>query len=141
MSYHQCLQDDSKYGFGAERELKEAIEKYLDIQLQTTDKTHIFDYINEDKKILVELKSRRCKKTQYRTTMISCYKIQEAMKKIEQGYTIYLFFNFRYKLCIYELKVINKDWISSGGRWDRFREEINNYYFIPVDMLTDLSKD
>ena len=139
MSYNQCLVQDRLFGFDQEEKLKEIIEKHLDIELERTDKSCVYDFVNEEKKILIELKSRRCGKNKYKSTMISCHKIGELLKKVEEGYTIYLFFNFCDKICYYELKEYNEKWVSISGRFDRYRDELNNYYFIPIEELTDLS--
>ena len=138
MSYNDCLVKDRLYGFDQEEKMKEIIEKALDIKLERSDKNAVYDFINKDKKILIELKSRRCRKNQYKTTMISCHKIGELLKKVEEGYTVYLFFNYLDCVCYYEFTQYNKDWVSVSGRWDRFRDELNNYYFIPIEELIDL---
>jgi len=95
----------------------------------------------ETKKIIIELKSRRCNYDTYPTTMISVFKIKSLLRKVENGYRVYIFFNFTDGLYFYCLDRLNESYIQSGGRMDRGRVEIKNYYFIPVSQLhnVDLS--
>ena len=34
--------------------------------------------------------------------------------------------------------IINQFELREGGRWDRGRPELNQYYYIPIEILTEL---
>jgi hypothetical protein len=136
--YNNKLNIDIKFGEEKENDLKSKLETYFKCKLEKTNKCHLFDYIDEQNKILIELKSRRNTKMKYPTTMIGYNKILESIKKIKEGYTIYYIFNFTDKLSFYKFEKDNNDYHSIGGRKDRGRPEFKKYYFIPVNLLTDI---
>ncbi len=129
---------DLLFGFQKETELKQTIEKHFNCDFDHTDKYHPYDFINKDKKIMVELKSRNNSYSKYPTTMIGMNKIKYGM---ESDYTCYFLFNFTDGLYYYKLsdKTIVECDISKGGRKDRGRLEYNQYLFIPTVLLTQIS--
>ena len=145
MNIPQYAINDVKFGVEKEKKLHDFFNSYFDTEFKTTSHYDHKDYVCENKKIIIELKSRRCRSNSFRTTMISVFKIKSLLKKVENGYRVYLFFNFEDGLFFYVLDRYNKDWIGSGGRCDRGRVEIKNYgyYYIPVCQLhnVDLSDE
>ncbi len=81
------------YGFQREKDLKPIIENIVGEQLNLTEQFDRFDYVGQNEKIKVELKSRRMKHNQYPDIMVSYGKIVEAKKLISRGYKIYFCFN------------------------------------------------
>lgn len=138
MNYNNLLKKDIEFGNNNEKLLKSKIENFFKCNLHHTNKTNVFDFIDTDKKILIELKTRKNTKMKYPTTMIGYNKILESIKKIKEGYTIYYIFNFTDKLTYYKFENDNNEYHSIGGRKDRGRSEFKKYYFIPVDLLTDI---
>jgi hypothetical protein len=61
-----------------EFELKETLEKKFHTKLNCTDRYDLFDYINDDKTIYIELKVRNNKSDKYKSTMIGLNKIKAA---------------------------------------------------------------
>jgi hypothetical protein len=99
-------------------------------KLNKTAPFHSYDYYNDT--YFVELKSRRCYKNTYPTTMVGYNKI----KKATDNSKTYLFcFKFYDGLFyhIYNPEVTYE--IKKGGRTDRNCIEISDYLFIPVKDL------
>lgn len=132
--------DDLKFGLGQELVFKPVLEEFLGFKLEQTPQNDTFDYINEEFKILIEMKSRKNKKAQYPTTMIGENKWKASTEKCNDGWDIYYVFNFTDKLCIYKFKKDNRDNIkkSTGGRRDRGRPEFKYYRYIPIELLFDI---
>lgn len=145
MNIPEYAMNDVKFGIEKENELHSFFNSYFECDFKTTSHYDHKDYISESKKIIIELKSRRCKYDTYPTTMVSVFKIKSLLRKVENGYRVYLFFNFENGLYFYCLDRFNKDWIQTGGRMDRGRVEIKNYgyYYIPINELhnVDLSDE
>jgi len=136
-TYITLLQKDLKFGETKEESTKERLETYIGFPLEKQPYNAIFDYLSDEGKIAVELKSRRNTKNKYPTTMVGYNKIIEANKLIKDGYTIFFAFQFTDKLCFYKYTDENENWIQKGGRVDRGRPEIKQYYFIPTSSLDD----
>ena len=138
MNYTNLLKKDIEFGKNNESKLKSKIETFFKCNLHHTNKNNVFDFIDNDKKILIELKTRKNTKLKYPTTMIGYNKIVESIEKIKNGWTIYYIFNFTDKLTYYKFEKDNNEYHSIGGRKDRGRSEFKKYYFIPVELLSDI---
>jgi len=134
----RTIQGDLSWGEAQEDIIKPKIESFFDVGFEKTSKNNEFDYINKDKKIIIELKSRTNKKDKYPTTIIGNNKWCKAQKLLEQGWEIFFFFNFTDVLCYYEFKNQADIVKSKGGRTDRGRPEIKYYRYIPVSDLVEL---
>ena len=130
---------DLTYGLQKEVKLRPLFKKHFGTKFVKLDRYNAFDFSSIDKKILIELKSRRVEKNQYPTTMVGYNKIQKAIKKIEEGCNIYFTFAFQDCVCYYKFEEVNKSWIKDGGRWDRGKQEIKPYYYIPTEELTEFA--
>ena len=91
-------QIDVDYGLENEKICFEKIQKYFknDI-IKKLDYYNNFDFSNSDNTIMIELKSRRCKISDYSDTMISISKINKAKKLIknkDKKIEIYFFFYY-----------------------------------------------
>tara|TARA_R100001129_G_scaffold75289_2_gene51458 strand:- start:2827 stop:3231 length:405 start_codon:yes stop_codon:yes gene_type:complete len=64
----------------------------------------VFDFKDEEKKIVVEVKGRRNTSTQYEDTIITANKVTAGYHAIESGYKVYFVFAFTDKLLYIELK-------------------------------------
>jgi hypothetical protein len=137
--YTTKLQNDLDYGNNAELSLQKQFENHFECKLNQTHSTHLFDFINEEKKIILELKTRRNTKKKYSTTMVGYNKIQEAQRLKQDGWRIYFVFYFTDDVCFYEFDTIHNDWVKNGGRRDRGRLEYKQYYYIPVNLLHTIS--
>ena len=139
MTINEQQQIDLTYGDKKENALLRQLNDYFKIKLKKTKPFDRFDFIDEENKILIELKSRRVFKNNYYDTMVGFNKIQEGLIKIKQGYKIYFVFSFKDVICYHELKNdIKEKWIRNGGRKDRGKEEIKQYYYIPTHLLINI---
>ena len=91
-------QIDVDYGLENEKICYEKIQKYFkNDKIKKLDYYNNFDFSNSDNTIMIELKSRRCKITDYSDTMISISKINKAKKLIKnknKNIQIYFFFYY-----------------------------------------------
>jgi hypothetical protein len=136
--YTECLKKDLEWGEKKELEVKKQLETHWQCELIKTHKTHPLDFVSLYKRCWFELKGRKNSKDKYPTTMIGYNKVLAGLKEIEKGYEVFFVFSFTDKLCYYQLKEVKEEWIKQGGRFDRGRPEVNDYYYIPVSELTDI---
>ena len=90
-------QIDIDYGAQNEKICQSKIEKFFNEKLKKLDYYNDFDFINNNNNLLIELKSRRCKISDYSDTMISISKINKAKKLIknkDKKIEIYFFFYY-----------------------------------------------
>ena len=120
------------YNFGIENEFKilPIIKNYFkDDSIIKLDKYNKFDYKGL---AFYELKSRNNEYNKYNTTMIGYNKI-ELSNQLKDD--VYFLFSFTDGLYYWKYDKTYKLEIKRGGRIDRGRPEINNYAFIPIDIL------
>jgi hypothetical protein len=128
---------DLEFGDEKENNLLPKLNNYFNFKLKKTKPFYEFDYIDKNKKVLIELKARRNTKNKYPDTMIGYNKILKGLDKIKHGYKIYFVFAFTNCVSYYELtkdNVKNLD-IRDGGRVDRDKDEIKKYAFIKIEQL------
>ena len=124
---------DYNYGIESENKNLELINSFLNSKCIKGKKYDCYDFKDDDKKIIVELKTRRCYKNTYDTTMISLHKIKKLLEY--KNYQIYIFFKFIDGMYYYNISEIYDINIKKGGRCDRDKKEYQKYYFIPVKKL------
>lgn len=139
MQFEIKFKNDLDFGLQSENENIDVIQKYFNCSLVKTGQYNEFDYVDKDKKILIELKTRKNTLNTYPTTMIGYNKILKAIDKKIEGYTIYFCFQFTDYLCYYIFEKDNVKWQSIGGRKDRGCNEIKQYYYIPVNNLKTIT--
>lgn len=135
---------DLHYGLNSEDVLLHTLNKYFKCNFKKTSTFESVDFIDKDRKIVVELKTRRNTRYQYPTTMIGSNKVEEAEKHInnpEGPYRVYFVFKFTDDLCIFKVceDSICESWEKMGGRSDRGVYEHKLYYYIPVNLLKSIS--
>ena len=107
---------DFKFGLATELNSKELIENHLDIKLDKYDNTYaIMDFFNYDKKVIVEVKSRRNKSSAYPTQLIGDNKYQRALKKIKEGFKVYFSWRLTDKMLIYRVGDTEPDIVYLGN--------------------------
>ena len=116
--------------------LKDTIDKNIKL---TKNKYAIIDYISPN--TLIELKSRRNTYEKYPDTMVGANKIKYMLNdKTRKSYCVFSFTNGIYYIEINE-ETVNKFRKASGGRADRGRIETSTYYYIPIEMLCNLTTE
>jgi len=124
------------YNFGIANELNhfQTFKKYFNDEnlIQSKSRTALFDY--ESDKNCVELKTRRNTYNKYPTTMIGKNKLDYCEDKDKDFYFCFDFTDGLY-YWKYEKNDLEKFSYAKGGRFDRGRPELNNYAYIPIEML------
>ena len=126
---------DLEFGFQKEDDLFSRIKDKYGENICKTAKTCRVDYESED--VLIELKSRRNTYNKYPTTMISKSKIEYMLKSGKRSICLFSFTDGLYNIEITE-NIIEQFELREGGRWDRGRPELNQYYYIPIEILTEI---
>ncbi len=126
---------DLEFGFKMEDDLFEKIKDKYGKNICKTGKNCRVDYESDD--VLIELKSRRNNYSKYPTTMISKGKIDYMLKSNKKSICLFNFTDGLYTIEITE-NIVEKFELREGGRWDRGRPEMNQYYYIPINLLTKL---
>jgi len=126
---------DLNFGFQKEDDLFSTIKNKYGENICKTAKNCRVDYENED--VLIELKSRRNTYSKYPTTMISKGKIDYMLKSGRRSICLFNFIDGLYNIEITP-EIISQFELREGGRWDRGCPELNQYYYIPIEILTEL---
>jgi hypothetical protein len=92
----------------------------------------VFDFKDEEKKIVVEVKGRRNTSTEYEDTIITASKITAGYQAIETGYKVYYVFAFTDKIMFIELKE------DSSFKCKFTGTNCIRHYLIPVKDLQEL---
>ena len=113
------------------------LNKYFDANLQRNDDDiwDILDFKDDDKKIIVEIKGRRIKSTQYEDTIITASKVMGGYQAIDEGYRVYFLFVFTDKSMIIELKADSSFKVKFTGT------NSIRHYCIPITELKDFDED
>ena len=87
---------DYVYGRHKELQIKKILPEIYNQKFRDYGQTQYetFDFISEDNKIILELKSRRCNCNKYPTTIVGLNKVDIAKELIEKGKTVKFLFNF-----------------------------------------------
>jgi hypothetical protein len=71
---------------------------------RSNDIFDIFDFTDKEKRILCEVKGRNIKSDKFKETIVSYNKVQEAYRKIDEGWRVFFIFVFTDKSMFVELK-------------------------------------
>jgi hypothetical protein len=90
---YSLKREDLKFGFQSEDDLLDDLERHFGCELRKTTQYHPFDFESTEKRILIELKSRRIKHDQFPDLMIGGNKIKYGNTMIKnKDYKIYYIF-------------------------------------------------
>ena len=128
------------YSFGEEQEqrLLPILNEYFDLQLELTQQQDRFDYIDTNKKVLIELKSRRVNKNQYSTTIVPEKKYLCGVEKSSQGWRVIYVFNFIDCISYIEPDPNKNYVVRKQGRKDRGKLEYVNHINFNISELIDI---
>jgi hypothetical protein len=126
---------DYDFGFKAEDDLFEKIKSSYGEKIVKTDRYCSVDYCDDN--TLIELKSRRNNYNTYPTTMISKSKIDYMLNSGKRSICLFNFTDGLYSIEIDKNKIDNFE-LKKGGRRDRGKVEVNQYYYIPIELLTSV---
>jgi hypothetical protein len=140
--YRQKCNLDYEFGIQKEKSVLNKLRDKFGESLQITDyRFAAFDFFNET--TYIELKSRRCSKNCYLTTMISYNKVLNAKQlkiDVPDCKDIIFCFQFTDKLCYWKFneEELEKMQVRNAGRMDRGRVEHKLHLFIPIEYLIDV---
>lgn len=123
-------------GKQTEDALKPEIDEFFDCDFyRNDDKFDILDFHDDNNKVIVEVKGRKCSSTAWKETILTCGKITEGLMEVEKGYDVYIFFVFTDKTMYIKLDPDNCDWDikRTGTRYIP-------HYMIPVSELTEFKR-
>jgi hypothetical protein len=86
--------NDLIFGFASEDKNETTIRSFLDTDIIKVGGNAIFDYVNTNKTIYAELKSRRIAHNQYPTALIGKNKCDWADENKDKGRTFWFFFAY-----------------------------------------------
>ena len=131
-------QIDVDYGLQNELICQSKIENFFNEKLNKLDYYNDFDFTNNNN-LLIELKSRRCKITDYSDTMISISKINKAKKLIknkDKKIVIYFFFYYLQNDLYYWKYDDTIDLRIDNCCYRNVRKQ---YAYIPTKLLTKIN--
>tara|TARA_Y100000592_G_scaffold30284_1_gene48238 strand:- start:1253 stop:1699 length:447 start_codon:yes stop_codon:yes gene_type:complete len=124
-------------GRKTEDELKPDIDKFFGCDFyRNDDKFDVLDFHDDNNKVIVEVKGRKCSSTAWKETILTVGKITEGLMEVEKGYDVYIFFVFTDKTMYIKLEQDKCNWT--------IRNTGTNYiphYLIPVSDLTEFNTD
>lgn len=128
------------YSFGEEQEqrLLPILNDFFELELELTQQQDRFDYIDKNKKVLIELKSRRVNKNKYSTTIVPERKYLCGVEKSSQGWRIIYVFNFIDCISYIEPDPNKEYVVRRQGRRDRGKLEYVNHINFNISDLTDI---
>ena len=103
MNYTDKLKEELKFGETAEISLNDKLNTYFNCSLTQTPQKHIFDFINDEKKVIIEVKTRKNTKHKYNDTMVGYNKVLEAKKFLY--IVLYLILQIYSHIIIMKLKI------------------------------------
>ena len=130
---------DIDYGLKNEIINIDRIQKFFDEKIMKLDYYNEFDFTNVEGTLLLELKSRRCKLTDYNDTMISVSKLNKSKKLIKnkvKKIEIYYFFYYTNN-DLYYWKYDDKVNLRIDNC--NYRGELKKNAYIPISLLTKIN--
>ena len=132
----RTFQDDYELGRTSEDTTLATLRIRIPDLIRDQNKYALFDFASTT--TFVELKTRTFAHDKYPTTMVGANKIKVAESNPDKTY--YFAFSFTDGLywIQYDKTLFDTFEVKQGGRWDRGRPELNQYCYIPVELLTKL---
>jgi hypothetical protein len=134
--------EDEKMGLQKEIDHHKLMSIFLKTKMyKDSNKFSIFDYHNEDKSILSELKSRRLLSTSYNESIIGLNKI----KNIDNDKEYYFFFSFidglyyiKYDKDLFKKFNIRYN-VKIKYRYDVNQPEFRDFIYIPISKMNKIT--
>jgi hypothetical protein len=122
------ISTDLQFGLEAEDKVLTILQNKVDIKIIKTPLFHAFDYWCASTNTYYELKTRRNKHDTYADTMCGYNKLQYAKDHPENKYVF--LFNFTDGLFKHDYDCDKLYSVKIGGRCDRGRAELKEYFYI-----------
>jgi len=122
-----------EYGRKIEDEALPKLNKHFKTNFLRNDNDifDIFDFTDEEKKMIVEVKGRKIASDKYDETLITSAKVMAAQQKMDDGYRVFLLFVFTDCSKIIELKP------DMSFKCKLVGYNCVQHYLIPIADLTD----
>lgn len=132
--------NDYQFGIESEKELLFKLQSQFDSNLKLSSSNYsLFDF--ESNSTYVELKTRRCTKNYYTSTIVGMNKINRAidLKNLNIDTKIYFVFKFMDYICYWEFNEEEMMTLKQSRitRNDRNKVEQGQYLEIPINLLID----
>lgn len=127
------ISKDLKYGLVAEDKVFTLLKEKINKNIIQTPQFHSFDYFDTSANKYYELKTRRCSHKQYPDTMVGKNKLTFAKENPDNEYIF--IFNFTDGIYYHNWNKTNLYRTQIGGRYDRGRPELNEYFYIKREDL------
>ncbi len=132
------MNKDLRFGLLSEQMvIKQIKDNFGDDYEKIKDKFHPYDFKDKNDNY-IELKTRRCFHNTYPTTMIGYNKLKYASDRPHCNFKF--LFKFNDGLYFHEYHHDKPYEIKNGGRWDRGKNEISEYAYIPINELIKVQK-
>lgn len=137
------FEKDYKRGTNNEKRVLPIINKVFQTTFKKTENPFDeFDFYCFSSKTMLEVKSICYNYGEKPEVMIGLNKIQYAVRRLEQGWDVWLLFSLKDGDYLYNFTDINVQWIRSYvGRPDRYNSKKTEYYWIPIDKLIKVEED
>jgi len=124
---------DLQFGMDMEDRVLTLLKEKVNKNIIQTPKYHSFDYLDASNNTFYELKTRRVKHDTYGDTMCGYCKLKFAKENTDNNY-IFLF-KFTDGLYYHKWDKYKHYDMRAGGRCDRGKVEISNYFYIKKEDL------
>jgi hypothetical protein len=139
-TYKQKFNKDYKFGIEQENKIKSIIETAFNIKVKKTPSVYNpYDYYCESNRTYYELKSRNNTYDKYPTTMLGMNKLNFCINPDDKKFVFLFNFTDGLYYINYEKTLFDSFKVMTGGRWDRGKEEIKDYLFIPINHLNKIN--
>ena len=125
-----------EFGTKLEDAIKPQLEEKFNCELGRSDDIFdVIDFRDNENKIAVEIKGRRCPSTQYKDTIITRGKIDTGWKLNDLGWKVYLIFIFTDKTLYHQ--------ITGEESWKVKLTGTNNieHFLLPISELKEFDED
>jgi hypothetical protein len=144
MNIQKIKESEYQYGLEKEKCLVKRIISFLENEgysdIKETNRYNIFDFKGGGKnQVLCELKTRRCNKSDYQTTIIGKNKYDKTIEEIGKGYDVYYFFEFTNNQ-LYFYKVNKVDEFNTKNIYRRDIKQHKEHIEIPTKLLKKIEK-
>ena len=136
MSCKTYNSEDLQFGLESEDKVLKLLKEKINKNITQNHKYHPFDYFCSETNTFFELKTRRNKHDEYPDTMCGANKLKFARNHPTNKYVF--LFSFIDGLYYHNFEKNKKYDMRPGGRCDRGRVELSNYFYIKKEDLISL---
>ena len=145
MTYSIVKQEDIKFGKKQEKNVFPKLKNFFSDGLKQTDETKgmfcRWDYEDSDKKIFVELKSRRISFSKYKTTFLDVNKLVPAKRYLDKNPNGEWWFCFNFTDGLYYVNYYDIEYLKGTAKPTRIsRGDVVCNITIPIHLLGEVEE-